>query len=135
MKTMTNGVMRHIASIAFACAFADPIRATTIHVPADHPTIQAAINAAANGDTILVAPGAYNEAIIFNGKALTLESSGGRDATIINAAGTDTSAVKIIDTQGAGSTVIDGFTITVSPSSTPGASAMSASQMSTATTQ
>jgi hypothetical protein len=29
----------------------------TIHVPADQPTIQAAINAANSGDTVLVAPG------------------------------------------------------------------------------
>src|SRR5947209_5762616 len=30
--------------------------ATTIHVPADQPTIQDAINAASNGDTVLVSP-------------------------------------------------------------------------------
>lgn len=31
----------------------------TIHVPADQPTIQAGINAAQNGDTVLVAPGKH----------------------------------------------------------------------------
>jgi hypothetical protein len=33
--------------------------ATTIHVPGDSATIQAAINGALDGDTVLVAPGTY----------------------------------------------------------------------------
>ena len=46
-----------------------------IHVPADYPTIQAAINAAANGDTIQVAPGTYVENLSFLGKAIRLFSA------------------------------------------------------------
>ena len=56
----------------------------TIHVPADQSTIQAAINAAKNGDTVLVAPGTYIENINFNGKAITVTSSGGPSVTIID---------------------------------------------------
>lgn len=43
----------------------------TIRVPADYPTIQQAINAAASGDTIYVAEGTYYERIKVN-KTLTL---------------------------------------------------------------
>src|SRR5215471_3618344 len=62
--------------------------ATTIHVPKDRPTIQAGINAANTGDTVLVAPGKYIENINFDGKAITVTSSGGPDVTIIDGAQT-----------------------------------------------
>lgn len=39
-----------------------------IHVPCDQPTIQAAINAAGDGDTVLVAPGTHRENITFMSK-------------------------------------------------------------------
>jgi hypothetical protein len=35
------------------------IAAATIHVPADQPTLQAAIDAAASGDSISIADGVY----------------------------------------------------------------------------
>ena len=35
----------------------------TLRVPADYATIQAAVDAAAPGDVILVAPGIYEEAV------------------------------------------------------------------------
>jgi hypothetical protein len=66
--------------IAAAPAFAQ----NTIKVPADQPTIQAAINAANSGDTVLVSPGTYYENINFNGKAITVTSSDGAAKTIID---------------------------------------------------
>ena len=45
--------------------------AATINVPGDYPTIQAAVNAALPGDTIIVAAGTYNEMVSIN-KPLTL---------------------------------------------------------------
>jgi hypothetical protein len=46
-----------------------------IHVPADVPTIQQAIAAAANGDTVLIAPGTYGGSIDFDGKAITVQGA------------------------------------------------------------
>jgi hypothetical protein len=43
--------------------------AGTINVPGDYPTIQQAINAAANGDVILVGAGVHDENIVISGKS------------------------------------------------------------------
>jgi hypothetical protein len=45
-----------------------------INVPSQYTTIQSAINASVNGDTVLVAPGAYRENVIFRGKKIVLTS-------------------------------------------------------------
>jgi len=47
----------------------------TIHVPGDQPTIQAAIDYAMDGDTVLVDEGTYYENINFKGKAITVASN------------------------------------------------------------
>jgi len=47
---------------------------STVNVPADYPTIQNAIDAAADADTVLVAPGTYHERLVIDGKAITLAS-------------------------------------------------------------
>ena len=56
----------------------------TIHIPADQPTIQSAIDASAPGDTLLVAPGTYLENLDFHGKAITLQSAEGPATTILD---------------------------------------------------
>jgi len=56
-----------------------------IVVPTDYPTIQAAIDAASIGDTILVMPGTYRETLIIR-KALKL-MGGGADSTVIEGDG------------------------------------------------
>ncbi|BCX48014.1 copper ABC transporter substrate-binding protein [Haloferula helveola] len=66
-------------SAILACA-----TAADVQVPGDHPTIQAAIDAAVAGDRVLVAPGSYSGDIDFNGKAVELASVAGPELTIIN---------------------------------------------------
>ena len=48
--------------------------ADTILVPADYPSIQEAIDASTDGDTVIVSPGTYYEGIEFKGKNITLQS-------------------------------------------------------------
>lgn len=55
--------------VLVALALAVPSWATTIRVPADRPTIQAAVDAAAPGDHVVVAPGQYQESVkVHNGQ-------------------------------------------------------------------
>ncbi len=83
---------------------------TTIYVPDDYPTIQAAIDASFDGDVIVVRSGTYVENIDFLGKAVVLMSEEGPNVTTIdgNQAG---SVVLFISGEGE-NTVLDGFTIT-----------------------
>jgi len=55
--------------------FVSPALGVVRNVPADYPTIQAAIAAAADTDEIVVAPGRYYENLNFLGKAITVRSS------------------------------------------------------------
>jgi parallel beta-helix repeat protein/predicted outer membrane repeat protein len=87
----------------------------SITVPDDYSSIQDAIDAAADGDVIVVKPGKYSGSIDFNGKNITLSSSNPEDpeivaTTIIDAGGVNSAvAFKSGESEAA---VITGFTIT-----------------------
>ena len=87
-----------------------PGQAKVIEVPKDYPTIQAAIDSTVDGDTVLVSPGTYVENIDFLGKAITVASTDGPDATVIDGA-QNGSVVKFVTDEGSDS-VLEGFTIT-----------------------
>ena len=83
--------------------------AKVIQVPGDVTTIQAGINAAANGDTVEVSPGTYIENINFNGKLITVTSRGGPTVTIIDGSAKD-SVVSFKSSESA-LTELAGFTL------------------------
>jgi hypothetical protein len=59
------------------------VQARIINIPADYPTIQAGIDAAVTGDTVMVAPGTYTETLGISNKNILLTSSYGIDSTHI----------------------------------------------------
>jgi len=83
------------------------------HVPGEFNTIQQAIDAAAFGDTVLVAPGLYIENIHYLGKAITVIGSEGPEHTILMPAdtGNNIECVDISNVDLPGAT-FDGFTVT-----------------------
>ncbi|TWT44255.1 hypothetical protein RAS1_06650 [Phycisphaerae bacterium RAS1] len=66
-----------------------------VNVPADYPTIQAAVDAALFGDTVLLAPGIYtgtgNTDVDFRGKPITVRGADADDPslTVVDAQGVD----------------------------------------------
>ncbi|MCY4403769.1 MAG: right-handed parallel beta-helix repeat-containing protein [Candidatus Poribacteria bacterium] len=86
-----------------------------IHVPADQATIQAGIDAAKDGDTVLVSDGVYkgegNVNINFKGKQITLKSQNGATETIIDCEGRSDTRGFTFQNNEKSNSVIHGFTI------------------------
>lgn len=98
-----------VAVLSFASITSTAL-ATDRLVPSQYPTIQAAIDAAVNGDVILVSPGPYSQRIDMKGKAVQLKSTAGRTQTFISSGGVSGAVVSCI-TGETSSCIIEGFTI------------------------
>jgi len=109
---------RHLQVLGAVAIWTPMAVAATIKVPADQPTLQAAVNQASAGDTIVVSAGIYRESIRLKAN-LTLRSAGD-DAPDAN--GLQRAAATVIDGGGkaaqqpavtlAEGCTLDGFTIT-----------------------
>jgi hypothetical protein len=100
-----------LAAVALIGWLAMWARAGTLDVPAQYPTIQAALDAAGAGDTIVVQPGTYAEALVLPAFDVTLTAPGGPDVTVVDATGLGTSAVTIPNVESTPA-LIEGLAIT-----------------------
>lgn len=96
-------------ALSLLCLLTRTATAAVIRVPADQPTIQQAIEVAANGDVVLVSPGTYFEHIDYLGKAITIRSAGGPGQTAID--GSNVGTVVTFESGEGAKSVLTGFTI------------------------
>jgi parallel beta-helix repeat protein len=112
MRILINGLAVFLLLITVSTA-----RAETLHVPGDYSTIQDGIDAAVNGDTVVVADGMYtgagNRDIDFGGKSIVVMSENGPAFTTIDCAGDSANHYRGFDfhTGEDSNSVVRGFTI------------------------
>ncbi len=88
MSIHRSSVCARVAATAFASMFLSGATAFASDrlVPSQYSTIQAAVNAAVNGDSVIVSEGTYNERVTVTGKSITISGEQGKaSATMINA--------------------------------------------------
>jgi len=104
---------RSFAAILPLLSFVYATAQRTIHVPADKSTIQAAIDSAVDGDTVLVAPGIYTENISFQGKGITVTSTAtsAKEASSTVIQGTKDGPVVSFQSGEPSTAVLSGFTV------------------------
>ncbi len=115
-------MIRKTAVLAGLLFIAGHTTATVISVPAQYTTIQAAVLAATDGDTVAVSPGTYYENINFRGRNIVLTSlfylnndTSYISSTIINGSQPihpDTASCIILNSYEDSTALIQGFTLT-----------------------
>lgn len=101
--TDADGALVQTHVMAAHCTLAE---GRQLAVPADYPTIQAAIDAAQPGDTVRVAPGAYRESVAMKA-GICLHGAGAR-RTVLDA---DGEGRTLVDLTGAPGSAVTGFTL------------------------
>jgi hypothetical protein len=104
-----------VASLVLIALMSCPAVAVVLHVPSEYPSIQQAIDASTDGDTVIVAPGLYFERIDFNGRNIVVTSTDPNDSrivgyTILN--GDGEGSVVTFQNRETQQAVLTGFTIT-----------------------
>jgi parallel beta-helix repeat protein/predicted outer membrane repeat protein len=107
-----------LLTFLFLLVFTSTTHAVTVYVPDDFDTIQTALDACADGDTVIVRDGTYtgdgNRDIYFTGKAIVLMSENGPEVTIIDCEGSPSAwrrGFYFVSGEDL-NTVVQGFTIT-----------------------
>lgn len=92
-------VVPTVPSVAFAALVCvAPAFAATIRVPADHPTVQAAVDAAVAGDVVQIAKGRYSGAVVIDGKTgITLK---GKGKPVLDAQQAEAPVIEVRDSSG-----------------------------------
>lgn len=113
-----SAMIPKMLTLAFVLiGFAASVSAEVIRVPQNHKSIQAAIDAAKSGDTVLVAAGTYRERVRLK-ESVTLRSAGDdakgkvglkrAEATILDGGGKDGEGPGVAMAEGS---TLDGFTV------------------------
>ena len=109
---------KNTCAVCIAVTFASCVSAAVIRVPSDYDIIQDAIDATADGDTVLVMSGEYVmcEPLTFRGKAITVQSEAGPGETTLRMADTPAdpyrASVVIFENNEDKRSVLKGFTLT-----------------------
>ena len=118
MKTAKRGLF--IGVVLGLLVLPGPVEGVELPVPGQYATIQAAIDVASDGDTVVVAPGRYVENIDFKGKAITVRSSEPSDWEVVESTIIDGGegvryvygSCVLFDKGEDGTSILDGITLT-----------------------
>jgi len=107
---MKKLALRVCGSAIAICAPASIALAGTLLVPAQYPTIQAAVDAAVNGDTVLISPGNYGAGFDYHGKRVLVKGQLGALVTTIDLSSTGGTAVRATSAEPLGAQ-LEGITL------------------------